>query len=165
MGAANILLGYGTFKIGETVVGLTRGGGQFTVEREYRAISADGDKGKVKGRVTMDTSVPKLKLSALEIISDNITSLYPALSLKTEASGKSLTGSGDITETNYETVTWTGKTKDGRAVTITVKNAVNFDNIDWSLVEKNEVVAQCTFEGCYAEGSDEEPWIVTWVNS
>lgn len=77
-GADEIILGYGVFSIGDTQVGLTRGGGQFTVEREYRQIKADGDRGYVEGRIVMDGSTPKMKFKALQII-NNLTKLYPAL--------------------------------------------------------------------------------------
>ncbi len=76
-----ILLGMGVFKINEVAIGLTRGGGQFTVEKEMREITADGDRGTYKDRVVQDSSRPKLKLSALEVISENLPKLYPALSV------------------------------------------------------------------------------------
>lgn len=55
-GVDEILLGVGKFYVGNSesdavAVGLTRGGGKFIVERTYREINADGDPGKVKGRV------------------------------------------------------------------------------------------------------------------
>ena len=70
-GAGEIILGVGKFYIGTTAedaepVGLTRGGGSFVVEREYRDITADEDPGAVEGRVLKDTGRPKLKLSALQ---------------------------------------------------------------------------------------------------
>ena len=46
-GSSEIILGAGTFYIGTTAIGLTRGGGSFNVEREYREINADGDRGAV----------------------------------------------------------------------------------------------------------------------
>lgn len=81
---SNILLGLGTFYIGTTPVGLCRGGGQFTVEREYRAIAADGDFGTVKDRVSLDSSAPKLKMNLLEVIGENLTKLYPATKITDE---------------------------------------------------------------------------------
>jgi hypothetical protein len=74
----NILLGVGVFYIGTTAIGLSRGGGQFTLERKYRNIAADGDFGTVKGRTAIDSSEPKLKMNLLEVISANLTKLYPA---------------------------------------------------------------------------------------
>ena len=70
-GNGEILLGVGRFYIGATAedaqpVGLTRGGGSFVVEREYRDINADEDPGSVKDRISKDTGRPKLKLTALQ---------------------------------------------------------------------------------------------------
>jgi hypothetical protein len=73
-----IILGAGKFYINGTLVALTRGGGQFTVEREYREINADGDRGAVKGRVVMEGSRPKLTMNVLTMLA-NITSLYSSV--------------------------------------------------------------------------------------
>lgn len=79
-GNGEILLGVGRFSIGKTKddavsVGLTRGGGSFVVEREYREINADDDPGKVKGRVDKTSGRPKLKLTALQWLS-KVSTLY-----------------------------------------------------------------------------------------
>ena len=73
-GAGEIILGTGRFYIGATKedakkVALTRGGGSFIVEREYRDIAADEDPGSVEGRILKDTGRPKLKLIALQWLS------------------------------------------------------------------------------------------------
>lgn len=77
-GASEIILGAGKFYIGQTLIALTRGGGQFTVEREYREINADGDRGAVKGRVVMESSRPKLTMNVLTMLT-SVTSLYSSL--------------------------------------------------------------------------------------
>ena len=162
-----VLLGMGVFKIGETAVGLTRGGGQFTVEREYRPIVADGDRGKYKDRIVMDTSIPKLKFSGLEVIG-NIGNFYPGIdtTVETPTGSTTVTGTGAIITTDYKEVTWTGETKAGKQCVITVHDAINLDNIDWALVEKDEVIPACTFEGTYEETSpaDYEPWDIVYVS-
>lgn len=82
-GNDEILLGAGAFYVGAatpgTLVGLTRGGGSFSVEREYREINADGDPGKVEGRVTQTSGRPKLKLKALQWVT-KMADLYSGLS-------------------------------------------------------------------------------------
>lgn len=75
---SNMLLGEGSFYIGTVCVGCCRGGGQFSVERKYRDVKVDGDMGSVMGRIALDSSIPKLKINMLEIISANLTKLYPA---------------------------------------------------------------------------------------
>jgi hypothetical protein len=70
-GNEEMILGVGKFYIGTSaqdavLVGLTRGGGSFVVEREYRDINADDDPGAVEGRISKDSARPKLKLVALQ---------------------------------------------------------------------------------------------------
>lgn len=77
-GAKEILLGLGVFAIDGTDVALVRGGGQFTVEREFRDIAADGDKGSVKDRVVIDTERAKLTMNVLTMLT-SIKAMYPAL--------------------------------------------------------------------------------------
>lgn len=77
-GAKEILLGLGVFAIDGVDVALCRGGGQFTVEREFRDIAADGDKGSVKDRVVIDTERAKLKMNILTMLT-SLKSMYPAL--------------------------------------------------------------------------------------
>ena len=77
-GASEIILGAGVFYIGGTAVALTRGGGSFTVEREYREINADGDRGAVKNRVVMESSRAKLTMNLLTFLT-RITDIYPSI--------------------------------------------------------------------------------------
>ncbi len=82
-GAGEIILGVGKFYIGTSsadaaVVGLTRGGGSFTVEREYREINADEDPGPVDGRIVQEGGRPKLKFNALQWIT-KIGTIYAGM--------------------------------------------------------------------------------------
>ena len=73
-----IMLGVGVFYIGETAIALSRGGGKFTVEREFREINADGDRGPVKDRIVMEGSRATLTMNTLQILT-RLTDLYPGL--------------------------------------------------------------------------------------
>lgn len=89
-GKKAIQLGVGKFYVGASEadaknhVGLTRGGGSFVVERTFHDINADDDPGSVEGRIWMDESRPKLKLSALEWV-DKVSTLYPSMKTVGEA--------------------------------------------------------------------------------
>ena len=88
VGNGEIVLGVGKFYLGTTAedaepVGLTRGGGSFVVEREYRDIVADEDPGSVEGRVLKDTGRPKLKLTTLQWLT-KVPMLYSCMTTKTE---------------------------------------------------------------------------------
>lgn len=68
-GAAEIMLGSGVLYIDDNKIALTRGGGKFSVAREFREIEADGDRGPVEGRIVMDKSTATLSMNALTILS------------------------------------------------------------------------------------------------
>lgn len=159
-----IILGHGVFSVGDKDIALTRGGGQFILEREYREIEADGDKGPVKGRINKDKSVPKLTMNALTVIPDDMATYYPGITVTQSETGTKITGKADIEDADYqESVKWTGRTKEGKGVVITLKNAINLENIDWSLQDKDEVINTLTYVGAYEEGSDTEPWEVEFL--
>lgn len=159
--AEKILLGYGVVSVGATPIGLTRGGSSFVVEREYREIGADGDRGPVQGRIVIDTERAKLTVNALELFTAaDMTKYYPGLSV----TAGTLTSTLVIASGDYNDVTWVGKTKDGKSVTIKVENAINMDNLEWTLEDKSEVVPSLGFTATYDEAArDTPPWNVVFA--
>lgn len=87
-GNGEIILGVGKLYIGTSkdtavCVGLSRGGGKFSVERTLREINADNDPGAVKGRIEKTEGRPKLKLTALQWLT-KLPTIYPAIKEITE---------------------------------------------------------------------------------
>lgn len=162
----NIILGDGVFYVDEVPVALTRGGGKFMVEREYRNIEADGDYGPVKGRIRKIRSTATLELNALELIPEVVLQMYPALQINSDAGGDTITGKHKIEEADYnDEVVWVGETLEGKAVRITLENAINLGSIDWALVDKEEIVPTVTYTATYLENArTTEPWTIEWVN-
>ena len=80
-------------------------------------------------------------------------------------------GTGIVTTADFKDVVWTGKTKNGKSVTITLKNAINKGNIDLSFVEKDDTVSQLVFTAAYSNtdymvstaGDYEEPWTINYA--
>lgn len=156
MAAEKILLGYGIFSVNNSPVGLTRGGGSFTVENEYREIEADGDFGPVEGRIALDRQVAKLTVNALEMFSaTQFAQYFPTL---TETTGK-VASDLKIIAGNYVSVKWVGKTIDDKDVTIDITKALNMGDIELTLEDKDEVVPELEFTAVYAEASRTTP---TW---
>lgn len=157
-----ILLGYGEFAIDSVPIGLTRGGGSFEVETEYREVEADGDRGPVKGRIVIDRKVGKLTVNALTAFSkEQYKKYYPALS---ESLG-TIKDTFEISNTDYHTVTWTGKTMTGVPVVITLNNAINLENLSLTLEDKNEVVPELAFTAAYApDARNTPPWEIKFGN-
>ncbi len=166
--ADKIMLGCGVVSVGGEPIGLTRGGSVFAVEREFRNIEADCDRGPVKGRQLIDTEIARLTVNALEpFSSDEIKRYYPGLAIDTSgAEYDEMTGTLSIAAGDYNQVQFVGKTKDGKAVTIQVDNAINMENLEWSLEEKAEVVPSLGFTATYTEGArNTPPWRVRFAKS
>ncbi len=157
----NILLGDGVFSIGAsstsvTAIALTKGGGNFTVERDFHLIEADGDKGPVKNRIRIIREVPKLNMKNLEIVPANMEDYFPGASASATSGSttstfttRSLTT--NITSDDYRFVQWAGYNKANRQTLIYLKNAINMENLNWNLIDKEEVINELTFTGCYDE--------------
>ena len=166
--ADKIMLGCGVVSVGGYPLGLTRGGSVFSVEREIRNIEADCDRGPVKGRVVIDTEVPKLNVNALEpFATDEIARYWPGLEVDTAgATYDEMTGTLTIAAGDYNDITFVGQTKDGQAVTIEIDDAINVANIEWNLEEKNEVIPSLEFTGHYDETTrTTPPWRVKFAKS
>jgi hypothetical protein len=162
----NILLGDGVFALNGSDIALTRGGGQLTIKRDLRQIEADGDFGPVKGRIRKVKSVCTLKLNLLEIIPTDMDDYYPGLTVTSIAASDTISAASDVADTDYSTVTWTGETKDGRAVVITLSNAINLEDIDWEMKDKDEVVPEITYTATYTEAArTTEPWSIVFATA
>lgn len=161
MAVSDIILGEGTFWINGLPIGLTRGGGQFTVEREYRMIEADGDFGVVKGRVRKARSTAKLTLNALELSPLRLQQYFPS----TTYAGGEYTATTDVEDTDFMGyVKFVGKTKNGTGVSIQLTNAINLENLDLSMIDKEEIVASITFTAAYTEDDrTTEPWTIIFA--
>lgn len=151
-----ILMGAGVFSVGGSPVGLTRGGGKFVVEREFKQIEADGDMGPVKGRERLIKEVAKLSMNGLELFTAaSLLKYFPALSNTIGT----VTSTLKIADTDYNDITWVGKTMDGKACTITIQNAINLSNIDFGLVDKEEVLPLLEYTAHYLEDArTTAPW-------
>ena len=157
-----ILLGNGIVSVGGAPIGLTRGGGSFDVEREYREIMADGDFGPVKGRQTIDREVAKLTVNSLEFFSAaDMVKYFPASLTTAGATVDTWTSTLAILLADYQDVTWSGKTLAGKDVVIELDDCLNIGAMSWALEDKNEVVPSVEFTAHYdSTARTTPPWRV-----
>lgn len=161
-----IILGLGKFSIDDIEILLTRGGGTFTVEREYREIEADGMKAAGKDMITIDREQPKLTMNILSILTKaDLTKLYPALESSVESENVEIVSNENlvIQESDYHKVTWVGKTNKGTGVKIEIENAINLENINWELADKSEVIQTLTYTGVANMEDKRCKWKITWL--
>ena len=165
-----IILGLGKFSIydGETKVPIayTRGGGAFTVERVYRPITFDGLKAYASQEmIVIDEENVNMEMNMLSIFTDSdLTFLYPAMKAETGADGTTITSNDDlaIKTEDYRKVEWEGITNTGKAIVITIENAVNVSNIDWSMQDRDEVLQTISYKGIAPKGEVRVKYSIKW---
>ena len=111
---------------GTNVLGATRGGGTFVIDRETRDPDIDGRRYRFKGGTFVDSVDAHLTGTLVE--------LKPAILARLMASGRATTSGAKTTITMSTTVaasdyintlTWVGDLADGGVIAITLKNALN----------------------------------------
>ena len=169
----DMILGEGVFSYGEalstatlTDIGAVRGGGAFTVNRTFRKREADGDFGWVKGRIAIDEEVTTLTIRALEILPGALNDFYPAMTSSAGAAVTTLTSNLTVASGDYKTVRFTGRTDGNNAVQITLDNAINMAELNWELLDKDEVVPELVFTATSVEATTSTPsWTVTFATT
>lgn len=162
----NIVFGKAVVLVDDELIGLTRDGVKFSVEYEYRAIEADGDRAKVKGRIIKEKAIPKAEINHLELLT-RTTDMHPGLKVdtKTTPGHTVISGTGKIDDENdYHKIEIRGMTKDGRKCTAVIKQAINLENIEWEFKDKNDVIDKVTFEGVEEEEQEniDEGWYIDY---
>lgn len=131
---------------GTSILGVTRGGGSFTVTRETRTPEVDGMRYPFVGSDFVDSVDAYLSGTLLEVNPANFKRLL--------ASGDSVTSGKKTTvtmrtainpDTDYiSTLCWIGDLSDGRLVLIELDNAINMADFSLTFTDKGE--GTMTFE-------------------
>lgn len=169
----DMILGEGVFSYGEalttsslTDIGASRGGGNFNVTRTYRKREADGDFGFVKGRIAIDDEVATLTVRALEMLPGAFDDFHPAMNSSAGASTTTITSLLAIADGDYKKVAWTGVTDGGNAVVITLDNAINMNDINLDLIDKDEVIDELVYTSCSLEATTSTPsWKIEFTTT
>lgn len=128
------------------ILGVTRGGGTFTVTREIRTPEVDGMRYPFKGADFVDSVDAYLSGTLLEIVSDNFKRLLGTGDAVTSGKKTTITMHTAIDAANdYIThLCWVGDLADGRAVLIELDNAFNTSDFSLTFTDKGE--GTLTFE-------------------
>lgn len=128
----------------QELVGPTRGGGNFKVERTYRNIEYDGQKGDTQGLVTVDDENATLTVKTLNASMQTFADKLPGAKITRDQESQKITkieaGSlGIIKEDAYiKNVTLFGQKVGGKFVKITIRRALDKNGLDFSAVQKAE---------------------------
>ena len=127
------------------ILGVTRGGGSFTVTREMRTPEVDGMRYPFKGADFVDSIDAYLSGTLLEVVPANFTRLLGTGTSSTSGKKTTITMHTAIQSADYIThLAWVGDLADGRCVLIELDNA--FNTADFSLTFTDKGEGTMTFE-------------------
>lgn len=131
---------------GTSIIGMTRGGGSFTVSREIREPDVDGRRYPFKGGKFVDSIDPSLSTSIVEMTVENLK-MALGTGRSTGSSPKTtITMDTAIDDSDYiDTLTWYGDLADGGYVAITLFNALNTSDLNMTFTDKGEAVIPVEF--------------------
>lgn len=133
---------------GSNLLGVTNGGGTFTVSREMRNPQIDGLRYRYKGGTFVDSADPYLATTLKETTPQNFADGIGGVAT---VSGKKTTVKMPTAIPNsayLANLCWVGELNDGRLVLICLYNALNTADFTFTFQDKNEGSFGVEFHGC-----------------
>lgn len=156
---------------GTNILGVTRGGGSFTVTREMRQPDVDGVRYGFKGDTFVDSVDAQLSTTLLEITPGTFLTALAGSSMTPTTIGAKNTiklATAINTSTDYLTnLCWIGDLADGRYVLICLKNALNQADLTLTFTDKGEGTIPVEFHAKQAgvNDYDEAPFEIVFFGS
>ena len=150
------------------ILGVTRGGGTFTVTREQRTPEVDGMRYPFKGSDFVDSADAYLSGTLLEVTPNNFKRLLGTGDLVTSGKKTTLTMHTAVDpDTDYiNHLAWVGDVADGRLVMIELDNAFNTQDFSLTFTDKGEGTFTFEFHARQADVLDYDtaPFRVIWFD-
>ena len=138
------------------ILGVTRGGGSFTVTRETRTPEVDGIRYAFKGADFIDSADAYLSGTLLEVPPDNFKRLLGTGDATTSGKKTTITFHTAVDkDTDYiDHLAWVGDIADGRMVLIELDNAFNTQDFSLTFTDKGEGTMTFEFHARQADVAD-----------
>jgi len=138
------------------ILGVTRGGGSFTVTRETRTPEVDGVRYAFKGADFIDSADAYLSGTLLEVTPGNFKRLLGTGDSTTSGKKTTITFHTAVDkDTDYIThLAWVGDIADGRMVLIELDNAFNTQDFSFTFTDKGEGTMTFEFHARQADVAD-----------
>ena len=137
------------------ILGVTRGGGSFTVTRELRQPEVDGMRYNFVGGNFVDSADANLSTTLLEVTPANIKMLLGTGQSTTSGKKTTIRMKTAIDPESYLTnVVWVGDISDGGYVLIALKNALNTADFSLTYTDKGEGTLAAEFHAHQADVLD-----------
>lgn len=138
------------------ILGVTRGGGSFTVTRETRTPEVDGIRYAFKGADFIDSADAYLSGTLLEVTPNNFKRLLGTGDATTSGKKTTITFHTAVDkDTDYiDHLAWVGDIADGRMVLIELDNAFNTQDFSLTFTDKGEGTMTFEFHARQASVAD-----------
>lgn len=150
------------------ILGVTRGGGTFTVSRETRTPEVDGMRYPFKGADFVDSADAYLSGTLLEVNPANFKRLLGTGDIATSGKKTTITMHTAIDpDTDYiDSLCWVGDIADGKLVMIELDNAFNTSDFSLTFTDKGEGTMTFEFHARQedVEDYDEAPFRVIFFD-
>lgn len=125
---------------GTNILGVTRGGGTFTVTREIRTPEVDGVRYAFKGQDFIDSTDAYLSGTLLEVNATNLKRLLSTGEIATDGKKTTVTMHTAVDpDTDYiPSLVWVGDIADGRLIMVVLDNAFNTADFSLTFTDKGE---------------------------
>lgn len=131
-------------------IGATRGDIKFGVDREFKHYDYNGMYGPTKGNFEITKEVTTLEFELLDLGYQQFENCFAGCAVSDEGAYHKITGDLAVASTDYhDNVVWAGKRDDGKYVLLYLKNALGDGKIEMALKEKETVISNVHFTGCY----------------
>ena len=123
----------------DTLLGATRGGGNFVVTRQMREPEIDGRRYSFKGGRFVDSADARLTTTLLEITPGNIVRALGSGESETTGKKTTIKLHTAIEDEDYlDNIVWVGDLADGRMVAIVLYNALQTGDFSFTYTDKGE---------------------------
>lgn len=138
------------------ILGVTRGGGSFTVTKELRTPEVDGMRYPFVGADFVDSVDAYLSGTLLEVVPENFKRLLGTGESTTSGKKTTVTMHTAIDATNdyIDHLCWVGDLADGKAVLIELDNAFNTADFALTFTDKGEGTMTFEFHARQAQVTD-----------
>jgi hypothetical protein len=166
IGPGAVYIGSGDPSSPGTLLGATKGGNVFEVNRTIRDIRPDGSKGKVKGFRRVEEVEATLTVNLLEITEANLLYALPGAA----ASSHVITGA-EIDDSDFITAVSivgevTGFTMTSDPIILTLSNCICEGPLSLNLNNNEEATIQLKFVAHFADSDlSTEPWQITYPST
>ncbi len=126
--------------LGTDYLGMTRGGGTFTITRAVRTPEVDGRRYAFKGDKFVDSMDGFLSTTLIEVTDAVINRVMSTSDIATSGLKKTITfhTAIDVNTDYIDHLCWVGDMADGRFVLIEIDNAFNTNDFVFTFADKNE---------------------------